>query len=381
MSISLSAMGGIAIMQDSFGAKSRLCRAALFFCALCIGQTSYAVDKPQPSQAAAPVSLADAYRGRLKIGAAIDASQLNGADGVLLARQFNSVVAENAMKPADIHPGENTYNFGPADAIVDFAQHHNMAIRGHTLLWHKRTPDWFWIDKDGRPASRELVLERLRQHIDTVIGRYKGKVYAWDVVNEVIDASQPNCLRNDKWMQVVGPGYIAAAFRDAHAADPAARLFINDYSTHEPAKRDCLVRVIKGLLDENVPVQGVGHQMHISIYWPSIASIDQSLKAFAQLGLENQITELDLSLYQHKDYRPALSLQQRLALQGQRYGELMRLFLAHRELTAVTWWGVADDHTWLNVGNDVPGDDQPLLFDRLQRPKPAYWETLHSRSQ
>ena len=326
-----------------------------------------------------PASLAGAYQGRLKIGAAIEPSQLDGADGALLVSQFNSVVAENAMKPAVIHPREDEYNFAPADAIVDFAQRHHMAIRGHTLLWYRRTPDWFWTDAQGRPASRALVLERLRQHIDTVVGRYKGKVYAWDVVNEVIDPKQPNCLRDDKWLQVVGPGYIAAAFRDAHAADPAARLFINDYSTHEPAKRDCLVRVLQGLLADGVPVQGVGHQTHISIYWPSVDSIDKSLTVFARLGLENQITELDMSLYQHKEYHPATPVQQRLELQGQRYADLMRLFLAHRELTAVTWWGVADDHTSLNNGDDVPSDDQPLLFDRRQQPKPAYWGVLGQR--
>jgi endo-1,4-beta-xylanase len=328
--------------------------------------------------ASAAPSLADAYRPRLLIGAAIEPSQLDGPDGALLAAQFGSVVAENAMKPANIHPREDSYNFAPADAVVDFAQRRHLAVRGHTLLWHKRTPDWFWTAPDGQPASRALVLERLRRHIDTVVGRYKGKVYAWDVVNEVIDASQPNCLRDDRWMRVVGPEYVAAAFRYAHAADPGARLFINDYSTHEPAKRDCLVRVIKGLLADGVPVQGVGHQMHISIYWPSPASVDASLTAFARLGLENQITELDMSLYQHRDYRPMSpeERQRRLALQASRYGELMTLFLAHRELTAVTWWGVADDHTALNADAGAPGDDQPLLFDRLQQPKPAYREVV-----
>jgi len=348
-------------------------RHALFLLiALAAGQSGHADTAATP----APPSLAGAYQGRLKIGAAVEPSQLAGPDGALLARQFDSVVAENAMKPAQIHPGEDTYNFGPADTIVDFAQRHHMVIRGHTLLWYKRTPDWFWTDRNGQPASRELVLERLRQHIATVVGRYKGRVYAWDVVNEVIDANQPNCLRDDKWMQVVGPGYIAAAFRAAHEADPAARLFINDYSTHEPAKRDCLVRVLKGLLADGVPVQGVGHQSHITIYWPSVDTIDQSLTAFARLGLENQITELDMSLYQHKDVHPVLPLQQRLAMQGQRYGALMALFLSHRDLTAVTWWGVADDHTARNAGDDGPGDDAPLLFDRSQQPKPAFWQVL-----
>ncbi|KTS79507.1 hypothetical protein NS274_01670 [Pseudomonas oryzihabitans] len=330
---------------------------------------------------AATRSLAAAYGGRLKIGAAIEPSQLASPDGALLAQQFSSVVAENAMKPLQIHPQEDRYVFGPADAIVAFAQRHGLAIRGHTLLWGSHTPDWFWQGDDGQPASREQVLQRLRQHIATVVGRYRGRVYAWDVVNEVIDANQPGCLRNDRWLQVGGPGYLAEAFRAAHTADPQARLFINEFNTHEPAKRDCLARVVKGLLAEGVPVQGIGHQTHISIYWPSLAAIDQSLTTFARLGLENQITELDMSLYQHHDYRPTLTLQQRLGLQAERYRDLLAMVLTHPEVTAVTWWGVADDHSYLNNQPGVPGDDQPLLFDRQQRPKPAYWAVLHLRPQ
>lgn len=333
------------------------------------------------SQASATRSLAAAYAPRLKIGAAIEPDQLAGADGALLAAQFSSLVAENAMKPLQIHPQEDRYVFGPADAIVAFAERHGLAVRGHTLLWGSHTPDWFWQGDNGQPASREQVLQRLRQHIATVVGHYRGQVYAWDVVNEAIDATQSSCLRNDRWLQVVGPDYLAEAFRAAHAADPQARLFINDFNTQEPAKRDCLARVVKGLLAAGVPVQGIGHQTHISIYWPSLAAIDQSLSTFARLGLENQITELDMSLYQHHDYHPALGLPQRLDLQAERYRDLMAMVLRHPEVSAVTWWGVADDHSYLNNTPGVPGDDQPLLFDRQQQPKPAYWAVLHLRTR
>lgn len=298
---------------------------------------------------------------------------------MLLARQFSSLVAENAMKPLRIHPQEDRYVFGPADALVAFAEQHGLAVRGHTLLWGSHTPDWFWQAADSQPATREQVLQRLKQHIATVVGHYRGRVYAWDVVNEAIDPNQSSCLHDDRWMQVVGPDYLAVAFRAAHAADPKARLFINDFNTQEPAKRDCLARVVKGLLAEGVPVQGIGHQTHISLYWPSLAAIDQSLTTFARLGLENQITELDMSLYQHHDYQPPQPLAQRLNLQAEPYRDLMALVLAHPEVTAVTWWGVADDHSWLNHQPGAPGDDQPLLFDRQQRPKPAYWAVLHLR--
>lgn len=329
------------------------------------------------AEPAAMRSLATAYGARLKIGAAVEPEQLADADGALLARQFSSLVAENAMKPLRIHPQEDRYVFGPADAVVTFAEQHGLAVRGHTLLWGSHTPDWFWQGAKGQPATREQVLQRLKQHIATVVGHYRGRVYAWDVVNEAIDPDQPSCLRDDRWLQVVGPDYLAVAFRAAHAADPQARLFINDFNTQEPAKRDCLARVVKALLVEGVPVQGIGHQTHISIYWPSLAAIDQSLSTFARLGLENQLTELDMSLYQHHDYQPQQPLAQRLNLQAERYRDLMALVLAHPEVTAVTWWGVADDHSWLNHQPGAPRDDQPLLFDRQQRPKPAFWAVLH----
>lgn len=327
---------------------------------------------PQGAPRTAATSLAKAYEGRMKIGAAIEPSQLSSAEAPLLAAHFTSIVAENVMKPADIQPKEGAFNFGPADQLVAYAKAQKLAMRGHTLLWHLRTPEWMWTDKDGKPASRALVLARLKTHIETVVGRYKGAVYAWDVVNEVIDEKQPNCLRKDKWFAAVGDDYIEQAFRYAHAADPAARLYINDYSTEEPAKRECLARVVKGLLARGVPVHGVGHQMHVSIFGPPVAQIDESLTTFARLGLENQVTELDVSLYQYK--APSLSdTEEKLVQrQGERYAELMKVFLAHPELRAVTLWGISDSHTWLNHGEYEGRHDAPLLFDRQQQPKPAY---------
>ena len=323
-------------------------------------------------------SLAKAYEGRMKIGAAIEPSQLTSAEAPLLAAHFNSIVAENVMKPADIQPKEGAYNFAPADKLVAYAQGSGMAMRGHTLLWHLRTPEWMWTDREGKPASRDLVLARLKSHIDTVVGRYKGAVYAWDVVNEVIDEKQSNCLRNDKWFAATGEDYIEQAFRYAHAADPKARLYINDYSTEEPAKRQCLERVVKGLIARGVPVHGVGHQMHVSVFGPSVESIDESLTTFARLGLENQVTELDISLYRYKAKALSDSQSKLIQLQGERYAALMKVFLAHPELRAVTLWGISDSHTWLNHGEYEGRHDSPLLFDRQQKPKPAYTGMLNA---
>lgn len=323
-------------------------------------------------------SLAKTYEGRMKIGAAIEPSQLTSAEAPLLAAHFNSIVAENVMKPADIQPKEGAYNFAPADKLVAYAQGSGMAMRGHTLLWHLRTPEWMWTDREGKPAARDLVLARLKSHIETVVGRYKGAVYAWDVVNEVIDEKQPNCLRNDKWFAATGEDYIEQAFRYAHAADPKARLYINDYSTEEPAKRQCLERIVKGLIARGVPVHGVGHQMHVSVFGPSVESIDESLTTFARLGLENQVTELDVSLYRYKAKALSDSQSKLIQLQGERYAALMKVFLAHPELRAVTLWGISDSHTWLNHGEYQGRHDSPLLFDRQQKPKPAYTGMLNA---
>lgn len=333
----------------------------------CASQHPATVDLP---------SLAQAFQGRLLIGTAVEPEQLSGAEGQLIAQQFNSLVAENAMKPARLQPREGQFDFARADAIAHFAEQHHMQLRGHTLLWYKRTPDWFWVDAEGKPASRELVLARLKQHIQTVVSRYHHQVYAWDVVNEVIDASQPNCLRDEQWLKVVGPDYIAWAFRYAHEADPAARLFINDYSTTQPEKRACLQRIVSDLLAQGVPVHGVGHQMHISIYEPSTSAIDDTLSTFAKLGLENQITEWDMSLYARHTRLLSDTPERLLAKQGERYGEIFKVFLAHPELSAVTWWGASDAHTWLNRGWDWWRSDQPLLFDGELRAKPGFWAVL-----
>lgn len=323
-------------------------------------------------------SLAQAYQGRIRIGAAIEPWQLDRPEHALIATQFNSIVAENAMKPSRLQPREGHFDFAEADRLVDFALQYGMAIRGHTLLWYKRTPAWFWLAADGKPADKAQVLARLRQHIEQVIGRYRGKIYAWDVVNEAIDPNQPNCLRNDAWYQVVGPEYLDAAFRYAHAADPAARLFLNDYSTTQPRKRQCLAQIVSGMLKRGVPLHGIGHQMHISLDEPGLPEIDETLSTFSRMGLENQITELDISLYPRHAYFLPDSLDVLEARQAARYQALMTLVLAHPDVSAVTWWGVSDGHTWLNEYENWWRRDRPLLFDAQGRAKSSYWAVLRA---
>jgi endo-1,4-beta-xylanase len=314
-------------------------------------------------------SVAKAYAHRFPIGAAVEPWQLDTIDGRLLAWHFNSVVAENAMKPPRVQPSEGRFEFSDADRIVEFALRHGMKIRGHTLLWHEETPAWFW-QADGGPASRERVLERLRAHVLALVGRYRGHVYAWDVVNEAVDPSNGDCLRRDRWLQIVGPEYLDWAFRFAHEADPSARLFLNDYETTDPDRRRCLLRIARGLLERGVPLHGIGHQMHIHLDRPSEGEVEETLRETAALGLESQITELDVSLAESH-----IGTAEALQRQGARYEALFEVF-ARAGVTAVTFWGISDAHTWRNTGRPPDRPDRPLLLDRHRQPKPAYFGVM-----
>lgn len=326
-----------------------------------------------PPEIARHAPLAPMYAHRFPLGAAVEPRHLQGADGHLLAWHFNAVVAENAMKPPRLQPAEGQFDFTAADRIVAFAEERGMKIRGHTLLWHEETPDWFWRAPDGGPATGERVLERLRAHIHAVVGRYRGRVHAWDVVNEVVDPAAPGCLRNDRWLQVVGPRYVEAAFRYAHEADPGARLFVNDFETTQPTKRDCLLGLARDLRARGVPVHGMGHQMHVDVDRPSVREVDETLAAFAALGLDNHVTELDMSLGPAPRQAPGGEAAL-LARQAARYGEFFRVFAARPDVKAVTLWGLSDADTWLIRGARQGSGDKPLLFDADRQPKAAYRE-------
>lgn len=336
---------------------SRILIASLAFAAGC----AVGPDRVDP-EVSKNASVAQAFAARFPIGAAIEPWQLDAPEAGLLRWHFNSVTAENAMKPAALQPREGRFAFAGADRIVDYAMRNGMRVRGHTLLWHEQTPDWMW-EAAGRAATRAEVIARLHAHIAAVVGRYRGRVYAWDVVNEVIDARRADCLRDTEWLRVVGPDYIALAFRFAHEADPAARLFINDFDTTEPAKRACLARVVGDLMRRGVPVHGIGHQMHVGMDQPAAADVEAALAELAALGLESQVTEMDVSLG---------DAPRDLERQAARYGELFRVFVAHGEVTGVTLWGVSDAHSWLNATRAPADPDRPLLFDASLHPKPAY---------
>jgi endo-1,4-beta-xylanase len=337
-------------------------------------------------QTATSKGLKDYYKNYFPIGVAVSERSLKDrADSELILQQFNSVTPENAMKMGPIHPGENFYNWKNADSIVAFAMRHHLRVRGHNLCWHEQAPKWFFTDSSGKLVSKEVLLKRLKDHITTVVNRYKGKIYAWDVVNEAVDDNPDNLLRHDLFYKICGPEYVAKAFEYAHTADPNAVLFYNDYNLDRKEKVDRVYRLLKQLKDEGVPVDAVGLQGHWSIYEPSKEQLEYALNKLASLGLKIQITELDMSLYKWEKNRRAKTAAdvdtytpELAQKQADQYKIIFDVLREHKkDITGVTFWNISDKHTWLDF-YPVPGrKNYPLLFDTTMKPKKAYWEVVN----
>lgn len=319
-------------------------------------------------------ALKDIFAEDFKVGAAVNPLTIQSQEQ-LLAYHYNSITAENEMKFASLHPTEEVYAFGAADQLVAFARKYKMAMRGHTLLWHNQTTDWLFEDKNGGPASKDLLLDRLKSHIHTVVGRYKEDIYAWDVVNEVISDEGSDLLRPSMWLDIAGDGFIAKAFEYAHEADPKALLFYNDYNESNPSKRDKIHTLVKSLLEQGVPIHGVGLQAHWNLYDPTLDDIRAAIEKYASLGLQLQLTELDVSMFRFEDRRTDLTAPGADLLQSQaeRYEALFRVLKEYRDvISSVTFWGAADDYTWLDDFPVRGRKNWPFLFDDQHRPKPAF---------
>lgn len=339
-----------------------------------VGSAAYAQQKPV-------TGLKDYYKNYFPIGVAVSAADLKDtAERRLILQQFNSLTPENAMKMGPIHPKENDYNWKEADAIVDFAQEHHLRVRGHNLCWHEQAPAWLFKDSAGKPVSKAVLLKRLKDHITAVVSRYKGKVYAWDVVNEAIDDDSTKFLRNSPWYRICGADYIKKAFEYAHEADPKAILFYNDYNLDRPEKRERVFRLLKQLVAAGVPINAVGIQGHWSVYEPTRNELVTAIKEFSSLGLKVQITELDVSIYpwekkirkvkpgESDTYTPELEQKQ-----ADQYAMIFKILRKYKKvITGVTFWNISDRHTWLD-SYPVPGrKNYPLLFDENLKPKKAY---------
>lgn len=346
-----------------------------------------------------PATLQEAYQDAFLIGTALNEEIAAGRDPAseaVVLEHFNSITAENVMKIEPINPEPGVYNFGPADEFVEYGERHGMYIVGHTLVWHNQTPDWFFEDDQGQPNTPEAQIERMRQHIEKVAGRYAGRVHAWDVVNEVID--NDGSYRPTTWVQSVGDGdeLVKWAFKFASQYAPDAELYYNDFNAWRPEKRDGIVRMVKMLQAEGIRIDGIGIQGHWGLNFPKTEYIQAAIDAYAELGVKVMITELDVDVlpltregqiigqvmsdpqFQLEEFREYLDpyadglpedIEQQLA---DRYAELFQIFYDNRDkIHRVTLWGVHDGMSWKN-DYPVPGrTNYPLLFDRDRQARPA----------
>lgn len=345
-----------------------------------------------PSVTGKQGGLKDALAGKFHIGTALNADQITGKDSAsirLVKEQFDAIVAENCMKSEEIQPEEGQFNFDLPDQFVDFGARNGLFVTGHCLIWHSQAPTWFFTDSLGNDVSREVMIERMKTHIQTVVGRYKGRVKGWDVVNEAI--MEDGSFRNSKFFQIIGEDYIKLAFQFAHEADPDAELYYNDYNEWFPGKRDAIVALVGKLKAEAVRIDGIGMQGHISLESPAIDDYEAAIVAYGNAGVKVMITELDMSIlpYPRKDVGAdiATSFEYQTSLNPYANGEVpqakqeewdsrmlafFQLFLKHQDvISRVTLWGVSDGQSWKN-GFPIKGrTDYPLLFDRNFQPKPV----------
>lgn len=343
-------------------------------------------------------ALKDVFKNDFLIGAALNPSHFCESDAreaALVKQQFNAITSENALKWESVHPQPGHYDFTLADRYVAFGEKNGMFIVGHTLVWHNQTPDWVFEDDKRKLVTREVLLQRLRDHIITVVGRYKGRIKGWDVVNEAMN--EFGTLRQSRWMTIIGEDYLLKAYQFAHEADPQAELYYNDYWLERSLKGKGALALIRKLQSQGAKIYAVGLQGHYSLEFPDIARLDTTISEFAKLGVKVNITELDVDVLplappdslaaavfmvfkssaQLNPYTNGLpdSVQQQLA---HRYSKLFSTFLRHRsEINRVTFWGVTDAGSWLNVWPIGGRTNYPLLFDRQCRPKPAFDSVIH----
>ncbi|MHB0938555.1 MAG: endo-1,4-beta-xylanase [Armatimonadota bacterium] len=302
------------------------------------------------------------------------------AEMALLEAHFNVFTPESCMKPEPIQPEEGVFQFTQPDNLVAYAEAHGKQVTGHTLIWHQQCPDWFFLDGEA-PASRELVLRRLRTHIHTLVGRYRGRILGWDVVNEAISDADDEYFRPTKWWETIGDDFIEKAFEYAHEADPGVELYYNDYSDEYPVKREKTLKLIARLKEKGLRIDGVGIQGHWALDKVPFRELEDAIIAFHHAGMTVMITELDIdvvprevpkdappeSLNPYPDACPPEVLQR----QAEQYARLFELFARHRDkITRVAFWGMHDGRSWLNYW-PWRRTNYPLLFDRNAEPKPA----------
>ena len=345
-------------------------------------KTTIALLVAATSATAGAQGLKDAYKDYFTIGVALNQRNVSDNDQIaLIKKEFNSVTAENDWKPGEIHPQEGVWNFEKADKIADFCRQNGIKMRGHCLCWHSQFADWMFTDKKGKPVKKEVFYERLRDHIHTIMNRYKDVVYAWDVVNEAMaddgrswPGREQSPYRQSRHYQLCGDEFIAKAFQFAREADPNVLLFYNDYSCVDEGKRERIYNMVKKMKDAGVPIDGIGMQGHYNIYFPDEAQLDKAITRFKEIVKHIHITELDLRMnnesggqlmFSRGEAKPMPAYMG--TLQTDQYARLFKIFRKHADvIDNVTFWNLGDRDSWLGVNN------HPLPFDENYKPKACY---------
>lgn len=340
-------------------------------------------------------ALKDVFGDKFLVGVAVNvrqSSEVDTASVKIIKKHFNSIVAEDCMKSANIHPEEDRYNFEQADQFVKFGQENNMAIIGHCLIWHSQLAPWFCVDQKGNNVSAEVLKQRMKDHITTIVTRYKGKIKGWDVVNEAIE--EDGSYRKTRFYEILGEEYIPLAFQYAHEADPDAELYYNDYGMNVPGRRDAVVKLVNSLKAKGLRIDAVGMQGHMGMDYPTIEDFEASMLAFAGTGAKVMITEWDMSalptvkrsanISDTVTFRKAMNPYPEAlpdsvsAVWNARMKAFFNLFLKHADIVErVTAWGVSDGDSWKNNFPVRGRKEYPLLFDRNYEMKPFLKELIN----
>lgn len=341
--------------------------------------------------------LKDAMGKDCLIGVAINQNQSAGVDPhatAIIDKHFNSIVAENCMKSESIQPREGFFTFMAADQFVRFGEQHHQKIIGHCLVWHSQAPSWFFTDNSGKQVSREVLIERMRKHITTLVSRYKGRIHGWDVVNEAIE--DDGSFRRSPFYQIIGEDFIELAFKFAHEADPNAELYYNDFSMGKPGKREGVCRLIARLKAAGCRIDAVGMQSHNGMDYPNLKEYEQSIVAFSKCGVKVMMTELDLNVLPNPQGFGGAAIEQNYEYQQKfnpyteglpeemkkkttaRYMDFFKIYYRHRDkISRITLWGLHDATSWLNDWPVRGRTNYPLLFDRDYQAKPVVEEIIN----
>lgn len=318
------------------------------------------------------MGIKDKYQDYFEIGVAVNNRTIR-THSELIKKHFNSLTFENESKFSSLQKSEGKYKFKKLDELVSFGRENKMSMRGHTFTWHQQTPNWVF-----KNATKEILLERLKSHIEVVGKRYEDDFYCWDVVNEAIDDKGDGILRKSFWTDIIGQDFMEYAFHYAREVLPSTELFYNDYNESLLPKRDKIYKTVKDMKDKGVPINGVGLQCHWNIYQPSMDEIRRAIEVYADLGLRIHITEMDISVYRFEDkQRLSKPTEKMLEQQAKVYGDSFAIFREYKDLIDnVTLWGPADDVTWLDNFPVRKRKNWPLLFDENQEPKEAYYRIM-----